>query len=45
MLFSHRKKKILPFLLGNGVEEAYENISTVVLNILQTEFSTAPVAE
>jgi hypothetical protein len=25
--------------------EAYENISTVVLNILQTEFGTAPAAE
>jgi hypothetical protein len=28
-----------------GIGEAYEDISTVVLNILQAEFGTAPVAE
>jgi hypothetical protein len=29
----------------SGVGEAYEDISTVVLNILQAEFGTAPVTE
>jgi hypothetical protein len=31
--------------VGSGVGEAYEDISTVVLNILQAEFGTAPAAE
>jgi hypothetical protein len=32
-------------IAGSRVEEAYEDISTVVLNLLQAEFSTAPAAE
>jgi hypothetical protein len=31
--------------MGSGIGEAYEDISRVVLNILQAEFSTAPAAE
>jgi hypothetical protein len=33
------------YFVESRVGEAYEDISTVVLNILQAEFSTAPVTE
>jgi hypothetical protein len=33
------------FIVESGVGEAYEDISTVVLNILQAETGTAPVTE
>jgi hypothetical protein len=32
-------------IVGSRIEEAYEDISTVVLNVLQAELSTAPGAE
>jgi hypothetical protein len=31
--------------VGSRVGEGYEDISTVVVNILQAEFSTAPATE
>jgi hypothetical protein len=39
MLNSHEET------VGSGVGEAYEDISTVVLNILQAEIGPAPAAE
>jgi hypothetical protein len=32
-------------IVGSGVGEAYEDISTVVFNILQAEFGTVPATE
>jgi hypothetical protein len=45
--FGKRRMAGIPITtaVGRKVREAYENMSTTVLNILHSEISTAPTAE